>query len=156
MVYKSVKLNLSKNQLNKVRLGKPIRLTAAQIGSGHDVYLHPVQWTQVNKAHKKNKGCTLHISPGEILTTEEMGSGLFSSIWKGVKSGYKWARQNWEHIKPLASRAADAAAAAAASSGYVDPKTAISARQLLRETTGVGLKTKPGKRKPAGKSFLLN
>ena len=155
MVYKSIKLNLSANQLNKVRLGKPIRLSAAQIGTGSDAWLHPVQHEKVLKAHRKNKGCSLHLTEGEILATHEKGSGLFSSILKGVKSGFNWVKANWNELKPLASKLADAAVPAAVSYG-VDPRTAMSARQLLKETTGVGLKTKPGKRKPAGKSFLLN
>jgi len=155
MVYKSIKLNLSANQLNKVRLGKPIRLSAAQIGTGSDAWLHPVQHALVSKAHRKGRGCTLHLSPAEVLATQEQGSGLFGSIWKGLKTGYKFIKNNWEELKPLASKLADAAVPAAVSYG-VDPRTAMSARQLLKETTGVGLKTKPGKRKPAGKSFLLN
>ena len=97
MVYKQTKINITQAQLNKALHGKPIKINKDQIGSG-DLYLslHPANRKIVEKASLKGSGCCLNLSEGELLASaEDMGGqGIFGDIWKGLKSGYKWAKKN--------------------------------------------------------------
>lgn len=97
MVYKQTKINITQAQLNKALNGKPIKIGKDQIGSG-SVYLslHPANRKIVEKASLKGSGCCLNLSEGELLASAEdmQGEGIFGDIWKGLKSGYKWAKKN--------------------------------------------------------------
>lgn len=97
MVYKQTKINITRAQLNKALNGKSIKIGKDQIGSG-SVYLslHPANRRIVEKASLKGSGCCLNLSEGELLASAEdmQGEGIFGDIWKGLKSGYKWAKKN--------------------------------------------------------------
>jgi hypothetical protein len=96
--YKPANLKLNLSQAKKLLSGSSVRLKASEIGVGDDiVYLHKVQHRLLTAAKRQKKGYMLELSPGEILTTVEhdmSGNGIFSSIWKGLKSGYNWVKKN--------------------------------------------------------------
>ncbi len=111
MVYVRTKIDITKPQLEKALKGMPIKIAKTQIGSGSCfLSLHPANRKIVEKASLKGGGCCLTLSPGELLATAEDtgGAGIFGDIWKGLKSGYKWAKKNvidtpfyQEAIKPV-------------------------------------------------------
>ncbi len=117
MVYKQVRINITKKQLNQALNGKPIRLLSSQINNGNiALSLHPANIRIIEKALLKGKGCNLHLSEGELLSTAEdmNGEGLFSDIYKGLKSGYSWVKKNiidsdiyQKALKPIVRRAVD-------------------------------------------------
>lgn len=114
MVYKQIKINITKKQLDQALKGKPVRFSASQLGNG-DSYLslHPANVKVVEKSAMKGSGCCLTLSPGELMATAEdmNGEGIFGDIWRGLKSGYKWAKKNiidtpiyQQGIKPIIRR----------------------------------------------------
>lgn len=123
MSYKAARIDFTDAQIKKAIAGKPIRLAASQIGKGSKVvFLHPVQHRNVSKAGMAGRGCTVELSPAEILTTVESdmdGTGLFGDLWKGLKTGYNWVKKNvidtdiyQKGVKPLVRRAVNTGAAA--------------------------------------------
>ncbi|KAG9398139.1 hypothetical protein AC1031_014938 [Aphanomyces cochlioides] len=129
MPYHSVKLNISKDQQKKALRGAKIRLTPSSIG-------------QVNA----KGGINLELSPGEIMHTaaqngmvgpvsDMSGSGIFDSIWDGLKSAGKWLKDSG-----VGSALADVAQTVA--TPFVGPEIANTGRQILKSATGVGLKAK--------------
>jgi hypothetical protein len=97
MVYKQIKINITRPQLQKALNGKPVQFNASQIGSGSTyLSLHPANVKLVEKAAMKGSGCVIHLAPGELMATAEdmNGEGIFGDIWKGLKSGYKWVKKN--------------------------------------------------------------
>lgn len=97
MVYKQIKINITRPQLQKALNGKPVQFNASQIGSGSTyLSLHPANVKLVEKAAMKGAGCVIHLSEGELMSTAEdmNGEGIFGDIWKGLKSGYKWVKKN--------------------------------------------------------------
>jgi hypothetical protein len=117
MVYKQVKINITKAQLDKALKGKPVQFSASQIGSG-DSYLslHPANVKIVEKAAMKGSGCVVNLAEGELLATHQDmdGAGIFSDIWKGLKSAYRWTKQNvvdtdfyQKSIKPVIRQGVD-------------------------------------------------
>jgi len=97
MVYKQIKIDITRPQLYKAMKGKPIQISSAQIGRGNSyLSLHPANAKLVEKAVMKGSGCVLNLTEGELMATaEDMGGeGIFGDIWKGLKSGYKWAKKN--------------------------------------------------------------
>ena len=173
MVYLPARLNLTDAQVKKALKGKSFRLSKEQIGFGNKiVLLHPAQHRLVSSAKQSGKGCMLHLSPGEIVSTQEStieGSGLFGHIWEGLKSGYNWVKENVVNtpiyqsvVKPIVKGAIDTASApfiAADPTGLLGKaKDAIS-----KETGAFGLKSQTSKKKrrnticnTSGSSFKLN
>ena len=119
-MYKQIKINITGPQLQKAIKGKPVRFTKDQIGSGSSyLSLHPANVKIVEKAAMKGSGCTMCLAPGELMATaEDMGGeGIFSDIWKGLKSGYKFLKKNiidtdvyQKGIKPLVRQAVNTGA----------------------------------------------
>lgn len=117
MVYKQVRINITKKQLDQALNGRPIRLLSSQIGNGDiALSLHPANIRIIEKAVLKGKGCNLHLSEGELLSSAEdmNGEGLFGDIFKGLKSGYSWVKKNiidsdiyQKALKPIVRRAVD-------------------------------------------------
>jgi hypothetical protein len=111
MVYKQLKIDITRPQLQKALKGKPIQINASQIGSGSSyLSLHPANAKLVEKASMKGCGCVINLSPGELMATAEdmEGNGIFGDIWKGLKSSYRWVKKNivdtpiyQEALKPL-------------------------------------------------------
>lgn len=121
-MYKQIKINITKPQLNKALKGKPVQFSASQLGEGNSyLSLHPANVKKVEKAVMRGSGCVLDLSEGELLATAEdmSGEGIFGDIWKGLKSGYKWAKKNiidtpiyQQAIKPLVRGAVNTGATA--------------------------------------------
>jgi hypothetical protein len=69
MVYKRIKIDITEAQARKALAGKPVRLTASQIGKGHALSLHPANAKIVERAALKGSGCNIHLSHGELADT---------------------------------------------------------------------------------------
>lgn len=136
MSYVPVKIDLTKAQQKKLSKGSSVRITKSQIGSGHNtVFLHPLNAKKVNSS--KN-GLNLSMSRGEVLYTADKnglinGGSLWDDIKNGVKKGLTFLRDSG-----LATPLADIAQSVA--TPFVGPGIANVGRELLRSTTGVGLK----------------
>ncbi len=142
MPYRQVKLELTPAQQKKALRGLKIRLKQSQIGRGQLVMLHPVN---ANRVLKAKRGVDLDLSPGEIMQTaayhgfipkqgkDMEGSGIFDSIWSGLKSTSKWLKDSG-----VGSVLADAAATAA--TPFVGAQAADIGRQIVKQATGVGLR----------------
>lgn len=148
MVYRKVRINITESQIKKAVSGKPIRLTASQIGSGeHFLMLHPANAKIVEKAALKNTGCNIHLSEGELLESASAmdGSGFWSSVWKGLKSG-------WNALKKSGILSAAADTGAQMLGAYTGQPMAVNAgRKLLKDTTGIGVQSDISKRSVAGR-----
>lgn len=117
MVYKQLKINITKPQLEKALAGKPVRFAASQLGQGSSyLSLHPANAKLIEKAAMKGSGCVLNLTEGELLATAEdtKGSGIFGDIFKKLKSGYSWAKKNvidtdfyQKNVKPLVRQGID-------------------------------------------------
>ena len=122
MVYKPLRIDITKLQLQKALEGRPMKISAAQIGRGTSyISLHPANVKVVEKAAMKGSGCVLNLAPGELLATAEdmKGEGIFGDIWKGVRSSYDWVKRNiinsdiyQQAIKPLVKGLVDTGATA--------------------------------------------
>jgi len=122
MVYKQIKINITREQLRKALNGKPVSFKKEQLGAGSNyLSLHPANVKIVEKAAMRGSGCVLHMAPGELMATAEdmKGEGFFGDIWKGLKSGYSWVKKNiidsdiyQKAIKPLVRQAVNTGATA--------------------------------------------
>ncbi len=133
-----------------IKTGK-LTLSASDLKGGRVMLLHPANAKLVKAAKAKGKGITgMGLSAPEILTDMEWhdsmgGSMNGGSVWswlKGAaKSVGKFFKDNWDVIKPVVSRVADAAVPAIAT--YLgQPALGVAARSGLKELTGVGIKEK--------------
>lgn len=152
MPFQPVKLSLTDAQQKKALRGAPIRLSKNAIMSGSQiVMLHPLN---VKKITKAGNGVNLELSPGEIMATAShhgmvpnmdlsnvQGSGIFDSIWSGIKGVGKFLKDSG-----LGTTLADMAQPLVA--GVAGENVAKGLREGLRAATGVGIKPKRG-RKPA-------
>ena len=152
-MYKEFRVDFSGPQGKKVLHGKSVRLTHAQLGKGHPHYFHVENYKKLVKAYESGKGCTLHMSHGEILRTHQSGlagSGFWDNLWSGIKSAAKsvggFLKDNW---KPITSGLLDGVAMAAG-------PEAAPLRGLVKTVSGVGMAT-PRRRKgiAASGSFRL-
>jgi hypothetical protein len=151
MVYKQIKINITKKQLDQALKGKPVRFSANQIGSG-DSYLslHPANVKIVEKSAMKGSGCCLNLTEGELLATAEdsQGRGIFGDIFKGLKSGYKWAKKNiidtpiyQKALKPLVRGAVETAKTAAkAYAPALAPAIDMATEKIGSETGAFGVR----------------
>lgn len=167
MVYKQVRINITKKQLNQALNGRPIRLLSSQIGNGDiALSLHPANIRIVEKAVLKGKGCNLHLSEGELLSSAEdmNGEGLFGDIFKGLKSGYSWVKKNiidsdiyQKALKPIVRRAVDTGLNAVKGSAP-ELGTAIDmARDQIGSKTGAfGVNRVGRKKRLAGSGLYLS
>lgn len=137
MAYKRIKIQLTKAQAERALSGKSIRVAASQIGNGSEyVSLHPANAKLIERAALKGSGCCINLSHGELADTADSmnGAGFWGDVWKGVKRGWKVLKDTG-----ILTAAADAAVAPlAAATGQ--PALVSGARQLLKKTTGVGIK----------------
>lgn len=175
MDYKPAKINITTAQAKKLVNQKSVLLKASQIGSGDTVILlHPENHAKLSKAKKAGKGATLYLSPGEILATVESnlaGSGIFQDIYKGLKSGYKFVKDNiidtalyQGAIKPLVRQGVNTLAGMAktATGNNSAGNTAIDAviGEVGKKTGAFGMKGKKKinhrKSEMLGSSFKLN
>lgn len=150
--YHQAKLSITKEQQKKALKGAKIRIPQSCLGTGQIVMLHPLNYKKVVNA---KGGINLELSPGEIMQTaahhgmmpkpspDMEGSGIFDSIWSGLKSAGKWLKDSG-----VGSALADVGQTLAAP--LVGEETAKAGRQLLRATTGVGLKKRGKKTNGSG------
>ena len=158
MVYKQIKIDITKPQLQKALKGKPVQFSNGQIGCGNSyLSLHPANAKLVEKAAMRGTGCIVHLSPGELMATAEdmEGKGIFGDIWKGIKSGYKWVKNNivdtplyQEAIRPLVRGAVESGKTML--KGYA-PKLApaidMATDQIGKETGAFGVRGRMSKSK---------
>lgn len=157
-MYKSLKLDLTPDQVKKSIQGKTIKITNKQIDNGENtVLLHPTNYRILIKAKNSGKGANIILSAGEIEATRQSdleGTGIFD--W--LKKGWNWAKNNWDStLKPIASAVADVGVPALASA-LGAPQLAGVARSGLKDLTGVGAqpKTKLVKGSDETKAYMAN
>ncbi len=141
--YKEVSLSVSAAKAKKLASLKPVNLTAAELAGTEDkIYVHPMNYNVIMKAKKAHKGCRIQLAPGEII--HDLNEREGGSVWSWLKDkAYPWLKKNYDVIKPVLSRVADAAIPAAATY-FGQPSLAGPARGALKELTGVGLKLGKG------------
>lgn len=153
-MYKAFKVDLTPAQGKKVLEGKPVRLSASQLGKGPSHHFHPENYKKLLKAYNNGKGCTVHMTHGAVLSTHQSGmdgSGFWDSLWRGVKTvgkeSWKFLKNNW---KPILSGTLDGIATAAG-------PEAVPLRGLVKSVSGVGITQPRRKRRMAASgSFRLN
>ena len=143
-MYQRIKLNLSSAQQKKALRGAPIRVKADQIGCGFIIMLHPVNYKRLVKA---KQGVILDLSPGEMVATASYhklvpaldgpmeGSGLFDTIWSGVKKLGKFVADSG-----IGTILADAGEDLA--KPFIGETGARIARNVVKNVTGVGVAPK--------------
>jgi hypothetical protein len=162
MVYKQIKIDITRPQLQKALNGKPVQFSASQIGSGSNyLSLHPANVKLVEKAVMKGTGVVLNIAPGELMATAEdmKGEGIFGDIWKGLKSGYKWVKKNiidtplyQNTIKPLVRQAVNTGATALKGMApQLAPAIDVGVEQIGKKTGAFGV---PKRSKTQKKAML--
>lgn len=152
MTYKQVRINITRPQLEKALKGLAVRFGASQIGNGENfLSLHPENVKKVEKSAMKGTGCCINLSEGELLASAEdmNGEGIFSDIFKGLKSGYNWTKKNvintdiyQRGIKPIVKRAVDTGVdVAGAFVPELKPALNIVKDKISKETGAFGLRT---------------
>ena len=156
MPFIQVKLHITPKQQAQALKGAKIRLSADSIGKGQIVLLHPLNAKKV--ANAKN-GINLELSPGEIMQSAAYhsmippqpeglsGSGIFDSIWSGIKGVGKFLKDSG-----VGSVLADVAQGVAGP--IIGENLSKGLREGLRGATGVGLKKK-GRPSKAGSGLYL-
>lgn len=141
-MYKALKLDLTEKQILQALNGKTIRVRPDQINVGDSfISLHPENVKKVQKAFHSKKGFTLKLSHGELWDTAHRmnGSGFWSKVWSGLKKA-------WGALKDSGVLSAAADAAVAPLSSYTgQPQLVQTGRQLLKKTTGIGIKERMSK-----------
>ncbi|RLN32612.1 hypothetical protein BBJ28_00025868, partial [Nothophytophthora sp. Chile5] len=135
-MYKEFRVDFTHPQALKVLHGKPVRLSADQLGKGHPHYFHPENHKKLVKAYESHKGLTLYMAHGEVLRTHMSGlsgSGFWGNLWNGVKKGAKFLKDSGI-LSTLANTAVPAIATAVGA-----PELAVPARAGLKALTGVGM-----------------
>jgi hypothetical protein len=160
MVYKQIKINITREQLKKALNNKPISIKNEQIGAGSNyLSLHPANVKIVEKSKLKGRGCVLNLAPGELMATAEdmKGAGFFGDIYKGLKSGYDFVKKNvidtdiyQKVVKPLVKTAVDTGATALSTMAPgLAPAINIAKDTIGRETGAFGMKRKTKAQKKA-------
>ena len=160
MVYKQIKINITRDQLKKALNGKPVSFKKDQLGVGNNyLSLHPANVKIVEKAVMKGSGCVIHMAPGELMATAEdmKGEGIFGDIWNGLKSGYNFVKKNiidtdiyQKVVKPLVKTAVDTGATAlSAMAPGLAPAINIAKDTIGKETGAFGMKRKTKTQKKA-------
>jgi hypothetical protein len=157
MPYQQIKLDLTPAQQKKALKGLAFRLNASQIGKGQVVLVSRANYKKIQSA---KAGVMLDLAPGEVIATasyhklipdmsgDMSGSGIFDTIWSGIKSAGKWLKDSG-----IASTLADAAIPAV--SGVLGPAGALVARKIVKDTTGVGIARKTRKKAISGSGLYI-
>ena len=149
--YKQIRVGeLTHASLKKAVSGGSLSIPASKMSGSRVMLVHPLNAKAYEKAKKSGRGCRLQIAHGEIhhdLQHHEAnpthGGSLWSWLKRSAKSVYKFAKNNWNVIKPVVSKVADAAVPALASA-FGQPELAGVARSGLKSLTGVGVKLPKG------------
>ena len=162
-----------------IKTGK-LTLSADDLKGNRVMLMHPANAKLVKAAKSKGKGITgLGLSGPEIMSDMEWhdsmggsmnGGSLWSWLKNAGKSVGKFFKDNWDVIKPIASRVADSAIPALATA-FGAPELGVLGRTTLKQLTGVGVgsdslknkrlanlaKARAAKAKKAtGGSFMIN
>lgn len=160
MEYSVVKVGLiPKAKLKRsLKTGK-LSLTRDELKGNRHIVLHPMNASKVINAQKNDKGVQ-----GLMLTKDEVkadidyhasrgaslsGGSFWSDLWSGVKSVGNWLKDSG-----VGSIVADSLVPVV--SGVLGPTGAVVARNVLKQTTGVGLKGKKTRKRLTGSSFMIN
>lgn len=133
-----------------IKTGK-LTLSASDLKGDRVMLLHPGNAKLIKAAKAKSKGISgMGLTAPEIMADmdwhDSMGGSMSGgSVWSwlrgATKSAGKFFKNNWDVIKPIASRLADAAVPAIAT--YLgNPALSGVARSSLKELTGVGINDK--------------
>lgn len=153
-MYKQVRLTITPAQQKKALKGSGIRLGPSCLNRGQVVMLHPLN---VKKVASAKNGITLQLSEGEMMRTamhhglvpkqsgDLEGSGIFDSIWSGIKSAGKW----------LAGAALDGVEGAASEAIPGLSGVFKKVRGGVRDLTGVGIKKRGRPKKIIGNGLYL-
>jgi len=150
MPYHQIKLKITPAQQRKAINGGSIRLTPSCIGSGDTCMVHPMNYKKLTNA---KGGVNLVLSPGEIMATANSnglaGSGFsINDVWSSIKTAGKWLKDSG-----VGSALADVAQTVA--TPFVGEKAASIGRQILKTTTGVGMKGKRSKKTISASGLYL-
>jgi hypothetical protein len=133
----NIKIALTKAQINKIKLGRRFQIPHHAIHNPNDsvegftlTNLHPDNVEKLIKAKKNKKSARITLSESEIE-----GSGI-KEFFQGVGRFFK---NNWGTIKPIVSTVLDMGAPALAKAFPEAAPAILSGRQLIKQTTGVGV-----------------
>ena len=143
-----IKLHLTRPQFHKLRTGKHIQLTHAQMmkGEPHHLMVHPHTAKKMHHAMKHNKGVRIHMSKDEFDKTAEGGG--FMDFINGLKNAGKWVKEKiidtpfyQQNIKPIARNLVNAGVAAVAPRlGPAAPLATSAVDAIGSATNAYGLK----------------
>ncbi len=160
-MYIPVKLTISKAQQKKALKGGSIRLSKNAIESGASlVMVHPDNFKKLSKC---KAGCQIMLAPGEIIETAERngmmpqnidmsGGSFLSSLLSGIQKVGSFLKNSG-----IASTVADTVQTLA--TPYVDsvvPGLSKNLRDVLKSTTGIGMKGSKKFNIMKGSSFRAN
>lgn len=144
--YSTVKVGLiPAAKLRKALEGNAVRLSKPELSGDRVMIVSKLNAKAIKKAQLAGKGLTTHFTSGEALKDIEyhdsLGGALNGgSLWSWLKNkGLPWVKKNWDVIKPVVSRVADAAIPAVATA-FGQPELALPARAAVKQLTGVGVK----------------
>lgn len=159
--YETVKVgNIPPAKLRKALAGNAIRISNAELTGDRVMVVSKLNARAIKAAKLKGKGLNTHFTSGEMAKDLEYhdsvgGSLAGGSLWSWIKDkAVPWVKKNWDVIKPVVSRFADAAIPAAASA-FGQPELAVPVRGALKQLTGVGVKPKKGSPEMAAKMAEL-
>ena len=138
-MYREIEISADIPEAKLMRAFKTGQLTLSKhelAGSGAKLFLHPESASKVDKACKCGKGVRLQITRHEVgyPFKRNIGGSIFTKIWKGIKSAFKWTKDNG-----VLSKVADLAVPALTSAAPELAPAIISGRNLLKQNTGIGV-----------------
>lgn len=144
--YTPVPLDLTEAQLKSLINGKRIVVKKDQYkNTGKIFYLHPAQATNIQRNMARDANSYLYMTDGELAETYRQmllsGGSFFGNLWKGLKSVFKTLKDTGA----LSALADQAVAPLSAMTGQ--PAIVGAVRKGLKETTGVGIKSRMTKAK---------
>ncbi|ETK75781.1 hypothetical protein L915_17653 [Phytophthora nicotianae] len=105
-MYKEFKVDFTRAQALKVLQGKPVRLSADQIGKGHSHNFHPENYKKLMKVRQAHKGLTLsmtHVGEPELAVPARAGLKALTGV--GMEQDTEGGRLTLKDVRQGASRA---------------------------------------------------
>ncbi|ETI55199.1 hypothetical protein F443_02108 [Phytophthora nicotianae P1569] len=105
-MYKEFKVDFTRAQALKVLQGKPVRLSADQLGKGHSHNFHPENYKKLMKARQAHKGLTLsmtHVGEPELAVPARAGLKALTGV--GMEQDTEGDRLTLKDVRQGASRA---------------------------------------------------
>ena len=139
--YSTVKVGfIPPAKLRKALDGNTVRLSARELAGDRVMIVSNNNAKAIKAAQTKGKGLSTNFTTGEAakdLEYHDSRGGALNggSLWSWLKNkALPWVKKNWDVIKPVVSRVADAAIPAIATA-FGQPQLAIPARAALKEDT---------------------